>query len=218
LARDRRKRAGRRAGPFRTCLGCRKRRPIGETLRLVLGPQGQVLPDLYAKLPGRGAHVCPDLACLELAQKRQAFARAFRAEVRSVDPLLLGLSFVRSGLRQIQAVLATAARTSRLLAGRTEVLQALSHRGLALVVLAEDGSESLQQLVEEQSLRTKAPCRCILTKQDLARFRNGKPLAVVGVAHRGLAARILEEIDRTSPLLESVRNRGDTALGELTAG
>ncbi|MFC7550204.1 YlxR family protein [Plantactinospora sp. GCM10030261] len=35
-------------------------------------------PDPGRRLPGRGAHVHPDPACLALAQRRRAFGRALR--------------------------------------------------------------------------------------------------------------------------------------------
>ena len=48
-------------------------------LRFVRGPDGQAVPDLAAKLPGRGAWVTPRRDLVALAAKR-GFARAFRAE------------------------------------------------------------------------------------------------------------------------------------------
>jgi predicted RNA-binding protein YlxR (DUF448 family) len=35
--------------------------------------------------PGRGAYLCPEVKCLEAAEKRRAFARAFRGPV-TLDP------------------------------------------------------------------------------------------------------------------------------------
>jgi predicted RNA-binding protein YlxR (DUF448 family) len=39
---------------------------------------GAVLPDPTRRLPGRGAHLHPDPACLDLAERRKAFPRALR--------------------------------------------------------------------------------------------------------------------------------------------
>ena len=39
------------------------------------------VPDLRGTLPGRGAYLHPALACLDLAVRRRAFARAFRGPV-----------------------------------------------------------------------------------------------------------------------------------------
>jgi len=62
--------------PIRTCLGCRRRRPKGEMLRLVRGADGHVSADAQAS--GRGAYVCRDSECLERALKPARLAHAFR--------------------------------------------------------------------------------------------------------------------------------------------
>ncbi|MEV6211014.1 YlxR family protein [Kitasatospora sp. NPDC051914] len=68
-----------RACPERTCVGCRKRAAKHELLRVV-AVEGICVPDLRGALPGRGAHLHPDPACLDLAVRRRAFPRAFRLQ------------------------------------------------------------------------------------------------------------------------------------------
>jgi predicted RNA-binding protein YlxR (DUF448 family) len=68
---------GARARPQRTCVGCRVRVAKAELLRLVV-VDGCLTPDPAGRLPGRGAHLHPDLECLDLAVRRRAFSRAFR--------------------------------------------------------------------------------------------------------------------------------------------
>jgi predicted RNA-binding protein YlxR (DUF448 family) len=48
-----------------------------DLLRLV-AVEGSIAPDPHGRLPGRGASLHPDLGCLELAERRRAFPRAFR--------------------------------------------------------------------------------------------------------------------------------------------
>ncbi|MBW1601221.1 YlxR family protein [Streptomyces sp. JJ66] len=71
-----------RACPERTCVGCRKRSAKADLLRVVV-IEGACVPDLRGTLPGRGAYVHPSLACLDLAIRRRAFARAFRRKGRA---------------------------------------------------------------------------------------------------------------------------------------
>ena len=63
--------------PMRQCLGCREMKPKKELIRVVRSPEGQVSLDFRGKLPGRGAYVCPDPACLARARKSRALERAF---------------------------------------------------------------------------------------------------------------------------------------------
>ncbi|MBW8483661.1 YlxR family protein [Actinomadura sp. PM05-2] len=62
---------------MRTCVGCRARTAKSDLLRLVV-VGNVIVPDGRGRLPGRGAHLHPDPACLELAERRRAFPRAFR--------------------------------------------------------------------------------------------------------------------------------------------
>ena len=63
--------------PMRQCVGCREMKEKKSLIRLVKPPEGPVSLDFKGKLPGRGAYVCPDPACLKRARKSRALERAF---------------------------------------------------------------------------------------------------------------------------------------------
>ncbi|MEU3017937.1 MULTISPECIES: YlxR family protein [unclassified Nocardiopsis] len=64
--------------PVRTCVGCRSRTVQSDLVRLVA--VGTVItPDTRGRLPGRGAYLHHDRRCLELAERRRAWSRAFRS-------------------------------------------------------------------------------------------------------------------------------------------
>jgi uncharacterized protein len=80
-------------GPIRTCIGCRQRAVAAELLRVVVAPDAigkaesaptgepvavLVVPDPRHRAPGRGAWLHRDPECVELAERRRAFARALR--------------------------------------------------------------------------------------------------------------------------------------------
>jgi predicted RNA-binding protein YlxR (DUF448 family) len=77
---------------MRTCLGCRRRRPKVEMVRLVRRTDGRVGPDRTG--PGRGAYVCREPACVERALKPGRLAHAFRrpseAETTSIETVVSG--------------------------------------------------------------------------------------------------------------------------------
>src|SRR5664279_5430916 len=74
--------------PIRTCIGCRMRVVAAELLRVVAVPGPAVVPDPRHRAPGRGAWVHRDLTCVDLAERRRAFGRAFRVP-GPVDPSAL---------------------------------------------------------------------------------------------------------------------------------
>ncbi|WP_435377526.1 YlxR family protein [Aquipuribacter sp. MA13-6] len=73
---------------MRTCIGCRRTAPRSVLVRIVGHEvEGRLLavPDPGASSPGRGAWVHRDRGCVELAERRKAFARALRLP-GPVDP------------------------------------------------------------------------------------------------------------------------------------
>jgi predicted RNA-binding protein YlxR (DUF448 family) len=73
--------------PVRTCVGCRKRAPVTELLRVV-ARSGALVPDPRRRLPGRGASLHPTPECLHAAERRRAFIRALRCSTPlEVGPL-----------------------------------------------------------------------------------------------------------------------------------
>ena len=59
------------------CVGCRSRATKSDLLRIVV-VEGACVPDPRGRLPGRGASLHPTPGCLDLAERRRAFPRAFR--------------------------------------------------------------------------------------------------------------------------------------------
>lgn len=70
-----------RRTPQRTCIGCRTARGKKELVRVVHTPEDRFVLDPSGKAAGRGAYVCPSVACLDTALKRKSFNRAFRQAV-----------------------------------------------------------------------------------------------------------------------------------------
>ena len=50
-------------------------------IRVVRTPEGQIVLDATGKKSGRGAYLCPDMACLKKARKSRALERAFSLEI-----------------------------------------------------------------------------------------------------------------------------------------
>ncbi|NIJ21436.1 hypothetical protein FHS95_003139 [Sphingomonas naasensis] len=76
--------------PVRTCILSREEAPREGLIRLALSPDGEVLPDVRAKAPGRGAWIGVDRAELEASGKklRSALSRAFKTnDLRVPDDL-----------------------------------------------------------------------------------------------------------------------------------
>ena len=62
--------------PMRTCVACRASRPKRELVRVVRTSDGTLMVDRRGKVSGRGAYLCPDPNCVELALKSHKLEHA----------------------------------------------------------------------------------------------------------------------------------------------
>jgi hypothetical protein len=67
--------------PQRICVGCHKTRDKKELIRIVRTPDLQVKLDATGKLSGRGAYLCRDLGCLDLAMAGKKLQRALHVDL-----------------------------------------------------------------------------------------------------------------------------------------
>ena len=107
-------------------------------IRFVLDPERTVVPDLAARLPGRGMWLSAGADVLSTACTRGLFARAARCPVR-IPPDLP--QRVRSGLeRRILELLGLCRRAGQAVAGFDKAREWLRNGRAGLVVQASDGS------------------------------------------------------------------------------
>ena len=136
----------------RTCILSRRTAPREELIRLALGPDGQVAPDVRARAPGRGAWISVGRKALDEANAKGklkgALARAFKANDVQV-PADLGEQ-IEAALRQ-QALdrLGLEARGGTLINGSEKIEVAARAGKVHLLIHAadagEDGNRTLDQ-------------------------------------------------------------------------
>ncbi len=128
-----------RSGSERTCIVNRRASPPDGLLRFVVGPDGIVVPDLKARLPGRGAWVTATRAAVAEAVRRKLFARAFRREV--TVPADLPDLVDRLVEAQAIASLSLANKAGAVVAGFSKVESALMSGTAAGLIHASDASD-----------------------------------------------------------------------------
>src|SRR5690349_1818392 len=75
------------AGAERTCALKRQVMPVAELVRFVVGPTGEVVPDVKRKLPGRGLWITGTRGSIAEAVRRNVFQRGFKRDLK-VTPTL----------------------------------------------------------------------------------------------------------------------------------
>jgi predicted RNA-binding protein YlxR (DUF448 family) len=125
-------------GPLRRCAVTRERLPKEQMIRFVVAPGGELVPDLAARLPGRGIWLSARGDVVETARTRGAFAKAARGPVTVPSDLLSGLQAAL--VRRIGEHLGLARRAGQAVAGFSKAREWVAKGHAALVVQAADGS------------------------------------------------------------------------------
>ena len=123
----------------RRCIVSGEVLPDSKLIRFVVSPDGQVTPDIAAKLPGRGIWVGASKAALTTAIRKGLFAKAAKANVKIADDLVTRVEDLL--VARIKSDLGMARRAGLLLMGFDTVLRALqSDAPPALLIEASDGA------------------------------------------------------------------------------
>ena len=133
------------APPERRCIATMERRPQAEMIRFVLGPDSRVVPDVAARLPGRGAWVTASREALEQALRKGAFARAFKAQAKAGPDLVTQTEDLL--VRGLLNMIGMAKRAGDLTLGFEQVREAVRSARPACLMEAANASEDQRRKV-----------------------------------------------------------------------
>jgi uncharacterized protein len=169
----------------RLCAATRTVRPLSDLIRFVIGPDGEAVPDVKNKLPGRGIWVTGTREAVSQAIKRKAFARGFRRELRLPADFLERTERLLE--RAVLDALAMAAKAGLVAAGFAKTETALAHEDVvALLRAAEAASEGTRKL--DAALRRRRSGRPPVVIECLASAQLDLALNRPNVIHAALLA------------------------------
>lgn len=126
-------------GPIRQCAATRDRQPQTNMIRFVRAPDGEVLPDLGAKAPGRGVWVRAERGAIDQAVAKGGFGRGFKASAHAEADLA---DAVEAGLVvRLQQTLSLARKAGAVVTGFDQVRSALREREPGVLIQARDAAE-----------------------------------------------------------------------------
>jgi predicted RNA-binding protein YlxR (DUF448 family)/ribosomal protein L30E len=190
-------------GPIRRCVLTGARLTKESMIRFVVGPDGQVVPDLTARLPGRGLWLSAQGSVLEDRRLAQAFARAAKARVTVPDDLRPRLV---AGLeRRVADLLGLARRAGQAVAGFVAAREWVVSGRAGLVVEARDGApDGRRKLLSGAAVPVVAP----LTAAELGVVFARDHVVHVAVAPGRLALAIVAETERLAGVRGEVPGNG----------
>jgi predicted RNA-binding protein YlxR (DUF448 family) len=196
--------------PERKCIVSGESQPKAGLVRFCLGPEDLIVPDILARLPGRGFYVCADRAMIEKAASKGLFSRAARQPVKVPEHLA---DLVEALLtRRLIDLISLSRKASGAVMGYEKVKDWLMKDKARVLIQSSDGSE-----------RGKTKLRApdgegryidILTSGELG-LAFGRERAIhAALAAGGLTTRVVEEAARLSGLRGQAvkQDGGETAL------
>ena len=125
--------------PERKCIVTGEVQSKSGLIRFCLDPEGQVTPDILARLPGRGFYVSADRKAIDKAAAKGLFARAAKQPVKVPEGLA---DLVESLLlRRVQDTISLCRKANLAVTGYEKVKEWLMNGRASVLVQASDGSE-----------------------------------------------------------------------------
>lgn len=179
-------------GRVRRCVATRAPRAAQHMIRFVVAPDGTLVPDLAARLPGRGLWVGADRATLARAIAKGQFAKAARARVSADAALVERVADMLT--QRCLDLLGLARRAGELVAGFDKCAEKLRRGGVALVLTARDGGVEGRRRIA--ALAGDAPVLDPFDRGELGAAVGREEAVHLAVAEGGLARQLLAELDR----------------------
>ena len=192
----------------RRCVAARAPRPADGMIRFVLGPDAALVPDLAARLPGRGMWVSADRKALTHALARNQFARAARTQVGAAPDLVEQVAAMLT--RRCLDLVGLARRAGQLVAGFDQVADGLRNGACALVLCARDGAADGRRRIE--TLARGVPVLDPFSRSELGGAVGRDEIVHVGLAAGGLADQLLKELGRLHGFREFAMPAGHHAV------
>ncbi len=167
-------------------------------VRFVTGPDGQVWPDVQAKLPGRGMWVTASRAALAQAMARKAFARAAKQAV--VVPADLPDKVEALLVRRCIDWLGLTKGAGQGVSGFDKVKEWLAARRARVLVQARDGSPDQRRKLS--TLAREIPVIALLDGAELSLALGRQNVIHAALSSGRLADRFLIEARRLAGFRE----------------
>ena len=190
--------------------------PDSRLLRFVAGPDGQVVPDVAAKLPGRGLWVEASKDAVNKAVEKKLFARAAKAQVTAEADLSARAEKALVG--RMLGDLGIARRSGALVLGFDNVLRALEGpKPPKVLIEAFDGAADGKRKLYAAAHRMELNCVVLesLTSAELGLALGRENVIHAAVQPGGLAERLTFDAERLSGFrLRTESPRADAGKNE----
>jgi predicted RNA-binding protein YlxR (DUF448 family)/ribosomal protein L30E len=180
--------------------------PENRLMRFAADPDGQVVPDASAKLPGRGLWVTASKDAITKAVEKKLFSRAAKTQVTASADLAMRAE--KALVTRMLGDLGLARRSGSLLLGFDNVLRGLeSIKPPKALIEAMDGAKDGKRKLYAAAHRLELNCVVIesLTSAELGLALGRENVIHAAVQPGGLAERLTFDAERLSGFRTPIR-------------
>lgn len=192
-------------GPERKCIATGEVQPKYGLIRFLAGPDGQLVPDVMGKLPGRGVYVAADRAAIERAVAKKLFARALKQTVQVPDGLADEVE--RQLVRRVVTLISLVRKSGDAVAGYEKVKDWLIKEEAQVLIQAVDGSGRGKSKLSTPHFGSYIGW---LTANELGMAFGRQTVIHAALASGGLEKRVVEEAQRLHGMRELDGGKGRT--------
>lgn len=183
-----------KTGSHRRCIATGDIADRARLLRFVVGPGGEIVPDVAANLPGRGLWLTPRRDTLERAVAKRLFARAARRPV--VLPSELADRVESLLAQRCCDAIGLARRSGIAVAGFQKVGEAVRAGKVALLLSALDGAEGGRNKI--RALGRGLPLVTVLTSAEMGGVFGRDHVVHVALGGGRLSRRLLADAEKVA--------------------
>ena len=184
----------------RLCAATRVERPLDDLIRFAAAPDGEIVPDLGRKLPGRGIWVTADRATVAAAVHGKAFSRSLKRPVTAAVDLPERVEALM--LKRLGQALALANKAGNIVFGFAQVEAELERGRIVLLVHGSDAAEGGRDKLDRKFLAVNraagrpAPIVTLLTIEQISLAMGRANVVHAGLTQGGATDRVSSEAER----------------------
>ncbi len=184
--------------PERRCIATGEVQPKRGLIRFAVGPDGQIVPDVLEKLPGRGIWVAAERAALAKAVEKRLFARGAKQNVTVPETLVDDVEALLA--KRLIDGISMARKAGKAVAGYEKVKDWLGRDEARILFQATDGSERGKSKLHAPGGR--GSFFEVLTASELGLSFGRERVIHAALGFGGLTERIREDAIRLSGVRE----------------
>ena len=161
-------------------------------LRFVVGPDGEIVPDVEARLPGRGLWLTPRRDIVERAAAKRLFARSARRLVTVPPDFADRVEALLA--RRCGEALGLARRAGSAVSGFERVAEAARRGKAAALLFALDGAEGGRRKLG--ALGGELPAATVMSAAELGSAFGRDRAVHVAIGPGALCGRLLVDLER----------------------